>query len=43
MSFFPDNLRYICANADKMVNEVAKKKQNIYYPGYDVRDEIVGL
>jgi phage terminase large subunit len=37
-----DNLRYICANADKMTNEETKPKPKVYYPGYRVSDEVVG-
>lgn len=38
-----DNLRYICANADKMTNEDIKPKKKIFYPGYSPLDDVVGI
>ena len=38
-----DLLRYIAINADKMVNTDQVKKKKIYYPGYQPRDEQVGI
>jgi phage terminase large subunit len=37
-----DNIRYICANADKMTNQEAKPRPKVFYPGYRSVDPEVG-
>jgi phage terminase large subunit len=37
-----DAFRYMCLNADKMVNEDNVKKMFVCHQGYDVLDEVVG-
>jgi phage terminase large subunit len=36
-----DAFRYMCLNADKMVNEEIRKPF-VYHPGYELLDEVVG-